>query len=122
MFYALVLELTFKLLHRGHSQMVSLLLKHHADPDCVDLEGNTPLHMACEEDRTYIAQLLVESNANMSLVNKVGLKILILIYRKSFDILSSENIKFSFDALAITGGQYCISMFLFIRRRKLLWN
>ena len=51
--------------------MVSILLKQRADPNCGDIEGNTPLHMACEEDRTETAQILVENEADPLLLNKV---------------------------------------------------
>ena len=51
--------------------MVTILLKQKADPNCRDIEGNTPLHMACEEDRTEVAQILVENEADLTLLNKV---------------------------------------------------
>ena len=56
---------------RGHSKMVSILLKQKADPDCSDIEGNTPLHMACEEDRREVAEILVENDADITSLNKV---------------------------------------------------
>ena len=51
--------------------MVTVLLKQKADPNCGDIEGNTPLHMACEEDRNQVAQILVENEADTALLNKV---------------------------------------------------
>jgi 26S proteasome non-ATPase regulatory subunit 10 len=62
--------------------MVTILLKQKADPNCVEIEGNTPLHMACEEDRTQVAQILVENQADITLLNKVTKYIL---YQLSFD-------------------------------------
>ena len=51
--------------------MVTILLKHKADVNHGDIEGNTPLHMACEEDRSEVAQILVENDADTAVVNKV---------------------------------------------------
>ncbi|KAJ7390163.1 26S proteasome non-ATPase regulatory subunit 10 [Desmophyllum pertusum] len=48
---------------RGHSKMVKLLLKQNANCDIQDAEGNTALHMACEEERAEIAVTLVENGA-----------------------------------------------------------
>ncbi|CAH3040504.1 unnamed protein product [Pocillopora meandrina] len=56
---------------RGHSKIVKLLLKHNANCDIQDAEGNTALHMACEEDRAEIAVTLVENGATLSIENKM---------------------------------------------------
>lgn len=55
---------------RGHSKMVKLLLKHGACCDIQDVEGNTALHLACQEERAGIAVVLVENGANLHVLNK----------------------------------------------------
>lgn len=56
---------------RGHCKMVKLLLKQNANCDIQDAEGNTALHMACEEERAEIAVTLVENGANLYIQNKI---------------------------------------------------
>lgn len=51
--------------------MVAILLQHKADLNHGDIEGNTPLHLACEENRTDVAQILVENDADITAINKV---------------------------------------------------
>jgi 26S proteasome non-ATPase regulatory subunit 10 len=36
----------------------------------MDTSGNTPLHMACEDNQVDMAMVLVESGANVELQNK----------------------------------------------------
>ncbi|XP_068761690.1 26S proteasome non-ATPase regulatory subunit 10-like isoform X2 [Montipora capricornis] len=55
---------------RGHSKMVKLLLKHSANCDIQDIEGNTALHMACQEERAEVAVILVGNGANLQVLNK----------------------------------------------------
>lgn len=50
--------------------MVQLLLKHRASTNLQDLEGNTPLHLACDEERVEEAKLLVENGASIYIENK----------------------------------------------------
>ncbi|XP_022778482.1 26S proteasome non-ATPase regulatory subunit 10-like isoform X1 [Stylophora pistillata] len=64
-------------LHRaasqGHSKIVKLLLNHNASCNIQDAEGNTALHMACEEDRAEIAVTLVENGASLYIENKMNM-------------------------------------------------
>ncbi|CDW52324.1 26S proteasome non-ATPase regulatory subunit 10 [Trichuris trichiura] len=57
---------------KGNGGVVEKLL---ANKDCLlnttDSEGNTALHMACEEDRRQIAVMLVKAGASVELKNKV---------------------------------------------------
>ena len=39
-------------------------------PDATDMYGNTPLHLACEEDRQDVAKLLITKGADVSVTNK----------------------------------------------------
>jgi ankyrin repeat protein len=82
MVFLLFVDVTWRVLcfvfFRGHSKMVSVLLKQKADPNCRDIEGNSPLHMACEEDRTHVAQILVENEADVTLLNKVYTQLTVL--------------------------------------------
>lgn len=63
-------------LHRcsaiGHVAVVKHLLEcgHQVAVDASDAYGNTPLHLACEEDRQEVARLLVANGYSMELQNK----------------------------------------------------
>lgn len=50
--------------------MVQLLLVHHAEVDYTDTEGNTSLHVACQDDVLDIAKLLIEHGADINKQNK----------------------------------------------------
>uniref|UniRef100_A0A673FZL1 Proteasome 26S subunit, non-ATPase 10 n=1 Tax=Sinocyclocheilus rhinocerous TaxID=307959 RepID=A0A673FZL1_9TELE len=49
---------------------LGLLLKESASTNIQDSEGNTPLHLACDEERTEAAKLLVEHGASIYIENK----------------------------------------------------
>lgn len=36
----------------------------------IDSEGNTPLHLACDEDRGEVAAVLIEAGADCTIRNK----------------------------------------------------
>ena len=64
---------------RGNSSpidKIQLLLETGADPNAVDIYGNTPLHLLalnCElEDRTAVAQLLLDAGCHFDQVNANG--------------------------------------------------
>lgn len=50
--------------------MVQLLLLHGAEVDFSDTEGNTSLHIACQDDVIEVARLLVEQGADVNRLNK----------------------------------------------------
>lgn len=54
----------------GLVKMVQLLLLHHAEVNFTDTEGNTPLHIACQDDMLEVAKLLVEHGADINRQNK----------------------------------------------------
>ena len=46
------------------------IFKYHASTSCRDNQGNTPLHMACEEDRLSTAYILLDmGNADPTSLN-----------------------------------------------------
>jgi ankyrin repeat protein len=51
---------------------VKLLLESAADVNAIQMDGQTPLHLACEKGHLDIAQLLLESAADFNAVNKDG--------------------------------------------------
>jgi len=55
--------------NRGDLAEVSRLLVNGANPDCVDEEGNTPLHVASYKGHVEIAQLLLDNNASVDAEN-----------------------------------------------------
>lgn len=57
---------------RGHSLMISLLLRSGADPDIGSSWGTSPMHMAAWKGYTHQAQLLVTGAANVSCVTNAG--------------------------------------------------
>lgn len=55
---------------RGNLKIVRLLTENSCKLDSVDIEGNTALHLACEEERTEVAELLHQSGASLTVLNK----------------------------------------------------
>lgn len=56
-----------------HERCVSILLENHADPNLVDINGNTALHLAANIPSISIAGLLLEYEADINAQNKVTL-------------------------------------------------
>lgn len=54
----------------GYIKMVQLLMVHHAEVDYTDTEGNSALHVACQDDVLDIAKLLIEHGADIHKKNK----------------------------------------------------
>ena len=52
-----------------HNYVLLLLILFHI---CYIQEGNTPLLFACENDLSYVAQLLINKEASMDVTNKVS--------------------------------------------------
>lgn len=50
---------------------VATLLEHEADPNLVDINGNTALHLAARIPSLSVAVLLLEHEANINAQNKV---------------------------------------------------
>lgn len=55
---------------KGNLKIVRLLTENKCKLDKVDIEGNTALHLACEEERTEVAELLSQCGASLTLLNK----------------------------------------------------
>lgn len=51
---------------QGHTEMCSLLVEHGAVGDQQARNGLAALHLAAQEDRVPVAQLLVKSGAEVS--------------------------------------------------------
>ena len=53
---------------------MKMLLEHYRKPEvnCQNNEGNTPLHLACEDEQNTCALLLVEHGASVEMKNKEG--------------------------------------------------
>lgn len=51
---------------------VSILLEHKADPNLVDFNGNTALHLAARIPSIPVALQLLEHEANINAQNKVS--------------------------------------------------
>lgn len=61
-----------------HPELLELLLKHHADPNLLDNDGNSALICLAEEDscfhpdRSKMAELLIQYGAEVHVTNKKG--------------------------------------------------
>jgi len=51
-------------------EMVELLLAHGANPNALDDENNTPLHVAAKGDRVEVADMLIRKGVNVNALNK----------------------------------------------------
>lgn len=51
---------------------VAILLEHEADPNLVDINGNTALHLAARIPSLSVSVLLLEHEANINAQNKVS--------------------------------------------------
>ena len=58
--------------NHGHHRIVKLLLRHEADLNAQNDEGNTPLHLAIEFNYKKIADYLVEKGAKTNIRNRKG--------------------------------------------------
>lgn len=54
-----------------HERCVNMLLENHADPNLVDINGNTALHLAANIPSLSVAILLLQHEANINAQNKV---------------------------------------------------
>jgi ankyrin repeat protein len=57
---------------RGHTDVVAMLLKLHADPNAAGPDGNTPLHNAALKGFAPVVRLLLESGAKVDVRSKTG--------------------------------------------------
>lgn len=74
-----------------HERCVSILLENHAEPNLVDVNGNTALHLAANIPSITTAVLLLEHEANINAQNKVSLSF----FRTTIQFVSLRpNIKF----------------------------
>lgn len=56
---------------KGNLQCVNILLgEYKARVDMMDSEGNTPLYLACEEERVEVVKVLLKHGANPYAKNK----------------------------------------------------
>ena len=62
---------------KGHNEVISVLIKHHANVHAIDILGNTALHWATEAGQTSSAKLLIENRANIDACNHSGITPLI---------------------------------------------
>lgn len=54
-----------------HERCVNILLENHANPNLVDVNGNTALHLAANIPSISTAVLLLEHEADINAQNKV---------------------------------------------------
>lgn len=58
-----------------HERCVNILLENHANPNLVDVNGNTALHLAANIPSISTAMLLLEHEADVNAQNKVILSL-----------------------------------------------
>lgn len=61
----------FQAVQCQHERCVRLLLENHADPNLVDIDDNTALHLAANIPSISTAVLLLEHDADIDSQNKV---------------------------------------------------
>ena len=60
-------------------ELCEILLKHHAEMNAVDINGNQPLHLACKQGHTKTMNLLLSHSADVRAINDSGHSPLLLI-------------------------------------------
>lgn len=55
---------------QGRAEILKYLLDHKAEVNVQNAEGNTALHLACEDEQSACAMLLVEHGASGTIQNK----------------------------------------------------
>lgn len=50
---------------------VAVLLEHGADPNITDHDGNTALHLAVQTANVFVAEILLQYNAQIDALNEV---------------------------------------------------
>ncbi|EPS30499.1 hypothetical protein PDE_05450 [Penicillium oxalicum 114-2] len=58
--------------HRGHEQMLDLLIEHNADLDAKSREGDTALHIAAEQGHRKLIKTLLNRRVNSRIANLQG--------------------------------------------------
>lgn len=66
-----VISVQFQAVQCQHERCVRLLLENHADPNLVDIDDNTALHLAANIPSISAAVLLLEHDADIDAQNKV---------------------------------------------------
>lgn len=74
---------------KGHADVTEYLLSHDANMETRDNSGNTPLHVAAQNQQTRIVQLLLDSGADPDPENAVSCLL------KKFQKQSNICLKFS---------------------------
>jgi ankyrin repeat protein len=67
-------QLTLSAIEDGNTVCLGLLLEAHANQNCIDTEGNTPLINAAREGKISCAQFLLEHGADQMIANRDGLR------------------------------------------------
>ena len=73
---------------RGNFQMVQILLKHGADINVQDEDGQTALHYACSNEHQSVIKVLLDSFVDKSIKDQEGLM--------AVDVLNNDEIKSKF--------------------------
>ncbi|KAE8385233.1 ankyrin repeat-containing domain protein [Aspergillus alliaceus] len=71
--------------HRGHEEMVELLLDHRANINATCKDGSTAMHLAAEQGQRRIMRLLLIRRANSRTANRQGLTALQMAAGTAYD-------------------------------------
>lgn len=67
----MLILLPYQAVQCQHERCVNILLENHANPNLVDINGNTALHLAANIPSISTAVLLLEHEADLNAQNKV---------------------------------------------------
>eukprot|EP00939_MAST-03C_sp_MAST-3C-sp1_P002107 g2107.t1 len=56
----------------GHIHVVETLIRHGANVNAKDDEGETPLHEACDAGKIHVVEILIKNGANVNEKDKLG--------------------------------------------------
>lgn len=67
-----IISVQYQAVQCQHERCVRILLENHADPNLVDIDDNTALHLAASIPSISTAVLLLEHDADIDAQNKVA--------------------------------------------------
>ncbi|KAJ5480659.1 hypothetical protein N7539_006553 [Penicillium diatomitis] len=109
--------------HRGHEQMLDLLIEHNADLDARSRDGDTALHIAASQGHRKLIKSLLNRKVNSRIANSQGATALHLAIGKCFDeaiVPLMVRSRFDLDFQNTSTGNTALHLAVEMRRPRIL--